>query len=245
MLCGGVTALVKAGFETLVEAGYQPEMAYFECMHELKLIVDLFYQGGLNYMRYSVSNTAEYGDYTRGPRIVTDETKAEMKKILERDPDRPVRPRVDPREQGRRPVVQGHPPPRAGAPDRGGRPAAAAADDRGSTRRKCDEGRLPGTGGGPGGYAGWTAGGAGIGLAENRLAARIVIVRRSSGRCDGPGRGRPRRSVALHGLGGASGGSDSMSVKNRASATRFDELTPGDRIDDPAARSARAAAERP
>ncbi len=83
VLCGGVSALVKAGFETLVEAGYQPEMAYFECMHELKLIVDLFYQGGLNYMRYSVSNTAEYGDYTRGPRIVTDETRAEMKKILQ------------------------------------------------------------------------------------------------------------------------------------------------------------------
>jgi len=82
ILCGGVSALVKAGFETLVEAGYQPEMAYFECMHELKLIVDLFYQGGLNYMRYSVSNTAEYGDYTRGPRIVTEQTKAEMKKIL-------------------------------------------------------------------------------------------------------------------------------------------------------------------
>jgi ketol-acid reductoisomerase len=82
VLCGGVSALVKAGFETLVEAGYQPEMAYFECMHELKLIVDLFYQGGLNYMRYSVSNTAEFGDYTRGPRIVTEETKKEMKKIL-------------------------------------------------------------------------------------------------------------------------------------------------------------------
>ena len=82
VLCGGVSALVKAGYETLVEAGYQPEMAYFECMHELKLIVDLFYQGGLNYMRYSVSNTAEYGDYTRGPRIITEETKAEMKKIL-------------------------------------------------------------------------------------------------------------------------------------------------------------------
>ncbi|MBX3452237.1 MAG: ketol-acid reductoisomerase [Planctomycetaceae bacterium] len=82
VLCGGVSALIKAAFETLVEAGYQPEMAYFECMHELKLIVDLFYQGGLNYMRYSVSNTAEYGDYTRGPRIVTDETKKEMKKIL-------------------------------------------------------------------------------------------------------------------------------------------------------------------
>ncbi|TXT30166.1 MAG: ketol-acid reductoisomerase, partial [Planctomycetota bacterium] len=82
VLCGGVSALVKAAFETLTEAGYQPEMAYFECMHELKLIVDLFYQGGLNYMRYSVSNTAEYGDYTRGPRIVTEQTKAEMKKIL-------------------------------------------------------------------------------------------------------------------------------------------------------------------
>jgi len=83
VLCGGVSALVKAAYETLVHAGYQPEMAYFECMHELKLIVDLFYQGGLNYMRYSVSNTAEYGDYTRGPRIITDQTKAEMCKILE------------------------------------------------------------------------------------------------------------------------------------------------------------------
>src|SRR3954454_10632937 len=82
VLCGGVSELVKAGFETLVEAGYQPEMAYFECMHELKLIVDLFYQGGLNYMRYSVSNTAEFGDYTRGPRIITEETKKEMKRIL-------------------------------------------------------------------------------------------------------------------------------------------------------------------
>ena len=83
VLCGGVSALVKAGFETLVEAGYQPEMAYFECVHELKLIVDLIYQGGLNYMRYSISNTAEYGDYTRGPRIITAQTKAEMKQILE------------------------------------------------------------------------------------------------------------------------------------------------------------------
>jgi len=82
VLCGGVSELVKAGFETLVDAGYQPEMAYFECMHELKLIVDLFYQGGLNYMRYSVSNTAEYGDYSRGTRIITQETRNEMKKIL-------------------------------------------------------------------------------------------------------------------------------------------------------------------
>ncbi len=83
VLCGGVSALVKAGFETLVEAGYQPEVAYFECMHELKLIVDLMYQGGLNYMRYSVSDTAEAGDYTTGPRIITAETKAEMKRVLD------------------------------------------------------------------------------------------------------------------------------------------------------------------
>ncbi|HUY80389.1 MAG TPA: ketol-acid reductoisomerase [Acidobacteriaceae bacterium] len=82
VLCGGTSALVKAGFETLVNAGYQPEIAYFECLHELKLIVDLMYRGGLAYMRYSVSDTAEYGDYTAGPRIVTDETRAAMKKLL-------------------------------------------------------------------------------------------------------------------------------------------------------------------
>jgi len=82
VLCGGVSELIKAGFDTLVDAGYQPEMAYFECLHEMKLIVDLLYQGGLEYMRYSVSNTAEYGDYSRGPRIINEETKAEMKRIL-------------------------------------------------------------------------------------------------------------------------------------------------------------------
>ncbi len=82
VLCGGVSALVKAGFETLVAAGYQPEIAYFECMHELKLIVDLMYRGGLNYMRYSVSDTAEHGDYTGGPLIITDETRCEMRKML-------------------------------------------------------------------------------------------------------------------------------------------------------------------
>ncbi|HEY5907013.1 MAG TPA: ketol-acid reductoisomerase [Vicinamibacteria bacterium] len=82
VLCGGVSALVKAGFDTLVKAGYQPEIAYFECMHELKLIVDLMYRGGLNYMRYSVSDTAEHGDYTGGPRLVTDETRREMQKML-------------------------------------------------------------------------------------------------------------------------------------------------------------------
>jgi ketol-acid reductoisomerase len=82
VLCGGVSALVKAGFETLVKAGYQPEIAYFECMHELKLIVDLMYRGGLNYMRYSVSDTAEHGDYTGGPRIITEDTMGEMKQML-------------------------------------------------------------------------------------------------------------------------------------------------------------------
>ncbi len=82
VLCGGATALVQAGFETLVEAGYAPEMAYFECLHELKLIVDLMYEGGIANMRYSISNTAEYGDLTRGPRVITDETKNEMRRIL-------------------------------------------------------------------------------------------------------------------------------------------------------------------
>jgi ketol-acid reductoisomerase len=82
VLCGGVSELVKAGFDTLVEAGYAPEIAYFECLHELKLIVDLFYQGGISYMRYSVSDTAEFGDYTRGHRIITEETREEMRQIL-------------------------------------------------------------------------------------------------------------------------------------------------------------------
>jgi ketol-acid reductoisomerase len=83
VLCGGVSELVKAGYDTLVEAGYSPEIAYFECLHELKLIVDLFYQGGISYMRYSVSDTAEFGDYTRGKRIITEETREEMRLILE------------------------------------------------------------------------------------------------------------------------------------------------------------------
>ncbi|WP_437330431.1 ketol-acid reductoisomerase [Sorangium sp. So ce381] len=82
VLCGGASELVKAGFETLVNAGYQPEIAYFECLHELKLIVDLMYRGGLNYMRYSISDTAEHGDYVSGPRVITDKTREEMKRIL-------------------------------------------------------------------------------------------------------------------------------------------------------------------
>ena len=87
VLCGGVTALINAGFETLVEAGYPPEMAYFECFHEMKLIVDLMYEGGMSNMRYSISNTAEYGDYYAGPQVITDETKAAMKTVLARIQD--------------------------------------------------------------------------------------------------------------------------------------------------------------
>ena len=83
VLCGGLTSLIMAGYETLVDAGYAPEMAYFECLHEVKLIVDLMYEGGIANMRYSISNTAEYGDYTRGPRVITDETRAEMRRILD------------------------------------------------------------------------------------------------------------------------------------------------------------------
>jgi ketol-acid reductoisomerase len=82
VLCGGLTSLITAGYETLVEAGYAPEMAYFECLHEVKLIVDLLYEGGISNMRYSISNTAQYGDLTRGPRVITEKTKKEMKKIL-------------------------------------------------------------------------------------------------------------------------------------------------------------------
>ena len=82
VLCGGVTALIQAGFQTLVDAGYQPEIAYFECMHELKLIVDLLYEGGLKKMHHSISDTAEYGDYTRGPRVINEQSRQEMKKIL-------------------------------------------------------------------------------------------------------------------------------------------------------------------
>lgn len=84
MLCGGLSALIQAGFETLVEAGYEPEMAYFECLHEMKLIVDLIYQGGIADMRYSISNTAEYGDYITGPKIITEETKKAMKGVFKR-----------------------------------------------------------------------------------------------------------------------------------------------------------------
>ena len=139
VLCGGVSALVKAAFETLVEAGYQPEMAYFECMHELKLIVDLIYQGGLNYMRYSISNTAEFGDYTRGPRIVTDETRAEMKKDPQGNPRRAVRQGMDPGEQGQPADVSGDPPPRTEPPGRSGRQAASQHDDLDQSQRSVEQ----------------------------------------------------------------------------------------------------------
>ena len=101
VLCGGTTALVKAAFETLCEAGYQPELAYFECMHELKLIVDLMYEGGMEYMRYSISDTAEYGDYTRGPVVDRRAREGEHEEGAGPDPGRHVRAGVDPGEPGR------------------------------------------------------------------------------------------------------------------------------------------------
>ena len=109
VLCGGLTALVQAGFETLVEAGYQPESAYFECLHELKLIVDLMYEQGIAGMRYSISDTAEYGDLTRGPRIITDVGEGGDEEDPRRDPGRHVRPGVGGRERGRPQAVQGAP----------------------------------------------------------------------------------------------------------------------------------------
>ena len=129
VLCGGVSALVKMGFETLIEAGYQPESAYFECLHELKLIVDLIYQGGLNYMRYSISNTAEYGDYTRGPRIIDERTRERCSKILkEIQSGQFAREWILENKAGQARVPR-HQEARAAAPDRGGRQAAAIAHD--------------------------------------------------------------------------------------------------------------------
>ena len=106
VLCGGASALVKNGFEVLVEAGYQPESAYFECLHELKLIVDLMYEGGLAWMRHSISDTAEYGDYTRGPRVCRRPVEGRDAQDPEGDPVRPVREGVHPREPGRRADVR-------------------------------------------------------------------------------------------------------------------------------------------
>ncbi len=118
VLCGGASALVKAGFETLVDAGYQPEVAYFECLHELKLIVDLMYRGGLSYMRYSVSDTAEHGDYYAGKRLITDETKKEMKADSRRHSQRQVRHGVDQGERNRPPQLHRRAPEAAPAPHR-------------------------------------------------------------------------------------------------------------------------------
>ncbi len=108
VLCGGASELIRAGFETLVDAGYAPEIAYFECLHELKLIVDLIYEGGLSYMRYSISDTAEYGDYTRGPRVVNEQTRAEMKKILSEIQSGEFATSLDRGEQERPPQVPAH-----------------------------------------------------------------------------------------------------------------------------------------
>ena len=128
VLCGGLVELIKAGYETLVEAGYAPEMAYFECLHEVKLIVDLIYEGGIANMNYSISNTAEYGEYVSGPRIVTAETQGRDEARAGRHPVRPLRARLDAGEQGEPDQLQGDAPPAVRAPDRTGRREAARDD---------------------------------------------------------------------------------------------------------------------
>ena len=128
VLCGGLVELIRAGFETLVEAGYAPEMAYFECLHEVKLIVDLIYEGGIANMNYSISNTAEYGEYVTGPRIITAETKAEMKRVLnDIQTGKFARDWVLENKAGQA-SLQGDARPRRGAPDRGSRRQAARHD---------------------------------------------------------------------------------------------------------------------
>ena len=142
VLCGGLVELIKGGFETLVEAGYAPEMAYFECLHEVKLIVDLIYEGGIANMNYSISNTAEYGEYVTGPRIVTDGDQEGDEARARRHPVRQVRPRLDAGEQGQPDLVQGDPRQARRAPDRGSRRQAArhdAVDQEGRAGRQDQE----------------------------------------------------------------------------------------------------------
>ena len=128
VLCGGLVELIRGGFETLVEAGYAPEMAYFECLHEVKLIVDLIYQGGIANMNYSISNTAEWGEYVSGPRIITSDTKAEMKRVLKDIQSGKFTSEWMQEYKGRRLALQGDPPPGRRAPDRGSRREAARHD---------------------------------------------------------------------------------------------------------------------
>ena len=139
VLCGGLTALVQAGFETLTDAGYAPEMAYFECLHEVKLIVDLMYEEGIAGMRYSISDTAEYGDLTRGPRIVTDETRAEMRRILDEIQDGRFADEWVAESEAGRPELQAPPAGGQGPPGRARR-LPPAGDDAVDQRRQ-DEGR--------------------------------------------------------------------------------------------------------
>ena len=142
VLCGGLVELIKAGYETLTDAGYAPEMAYFECLHEVKLIVDLIYEGGIANMNYSISNNAEYGEYVTGPKIVTDETKWAMREALTRIQTRRVREGLHPREPRRRADAARAPPPDRRAFDRAGRREAPVDDavDQQEQARRSDRG---------------------------------------------------------------------------------------------------------
>ena len=143
VLCGGVTELIMAGFETLTEAGYQPEVAYFECLHELKLIVDLIWEHGISGMRYSISDTAEYGDLTRGPVVIDEGHARPSAPPAGRHPQRRLRPRVDPREPGRTARLQRPAASRQGTPDRGGRQEAARHDELDQRGRPRHRGLSP------------------------------------------------------------------------------------------------------
>ena len=230
VLCGGLVELIKAGYETLTEAGYAPEMAYFECLHEVKLIVDLIYEGGIANMNYSISNNAEYGEYVTGPKIVTDETKRAMREALDADPVGRIREGLHPREPRRRADAACAPPPDRGAFDRAGRREAAlddAVDQQEQARRpvaqltaasrrgrpRCDANRNPAP---PGRQRGW------IGIVMILVALVIVAflakdalkaVRPRLGaqgddqggnaRRAGAGAGRDRRRGARPGFGAA------------------------------------------
>ncbi len=139
MLCGGASQLVMYGFEVLTEAGYAPEIAYFECLHELKLIVDLMYEGGIAKQRWSVSDTAEYGDYVSGPRVIDPHVKENMQAVLRDVAERRLRRAVHRRPGRRRPGVRGAAREGRAAPDRGRRPQAARADELGRRRRHRDD----------------------------------------------------------------------------------------------------------
>ena len=195
VLCGGLVELMKAGYETLVEAGYAPEMAYFECLHEVKLIVDLIYEGGIANMNYSVSNTAEYGEYVSGPRIVTRADQGGDEARARRHPVRPIHPRLDAGEQGQPDLVQGDARQARRASDRAGRRQAARHDavDQAARAGRSEQKLIHGAF-----YVDGLAGASPMGSSSARWSTRPKLIHGASSIIDGPSAGatRPRWAVA-------------------------------------------------